>query len=227
MLNNKLAVYWYGYGGSSWMAEKLRCLIEDELGMKLVTIHEHPNADINWEINSVYSNLADADIVILPANYVRQPCKSNNRLTQAMALKKPIICEPMPSYLPIVKNYNNAILLKKGSEDEWRVALTELRDNKDLRLKLSEEAFKTSNNFSLEKVGNKWVNTLIHLSSIGSRKETIDVVIPTKNNIEILDECLKSFENSSLEEEIYIIENGDGVEELLKKTNIPYEVREV
>ena len=35
-----LKVFWYGYGGSSWMAEKLRYIIEDKLGMKLITIHE-------------------------------------------------------------------------------------------------------------------------------------------------------------------------------------------
>jgi len=220
-------VYWYGYGGSSWMAEKLRCLIENELGMELVTIHEHPDANIPWEKDTVYQNLKKADIIILPANYIRQPCKSNNRLTQSMALKKPVICEPMPSYISIVKNYNNAILLKKGTEEEWREALTLLRDDPKLCEKLSQEAFKTADYFSLKNLGEKWVNTLIHMNNIESRKETIDVVIPTKNNIEILDECLKSFKNSTLDEDLYIIDNGDGVEELLKNYSIPFEIREV
>ena len=114
---------WFGYGGNSWLAERLRHLIEDKLDMKLVSIHEHPNADIPWSIDTVYKELEKADIIIVTSNYKRQPCKSNNRLTQAMALGKPVICEKMPSYIPIVKNMHNAIILEGDSEEEWGFAL--------------------------------------------------------------------------------------------------------
>ena len=221
----RVEVFWWGYGGGSWMAEKLRYMIEDQLEMKLVTIHEHPDANIPWKLDTVYENLKKADIIILPANYKRQPCKSNNRLTQAMALRKPVICEPMPSYIPVVKNYENAIMLAEGSDQEWYYALKILRDNEFLRNKLAAKAYETSKKFSQEEMSLKWINLLISLDSKG--KTDIDVVIPTKNNIAILDECLKSFENSTLTETVYIVDNGEGVEDLVKKYNIPFEVKEI
>lgn len=221
-----LTVAWSGYGGGSWMAEKLRDMIEDDLGMKLVTQHEHPNADIPWDLNTVYTHLLEADIIILPANYKRQPCKSNNRLTQAMALGKPVICEPMPAYIPIVKNFENAIILKDNSDPEWRFALTLLRDDAKLREKLSKNALETSKNYSLESMSRNWVNALISLDYKDFNvNEEIDVVIPTKNNIAILDLCLKSFKNSTLSENIYIIDNGEGVEDLAKQYGVPCEVQ--
>jgi len=218
-------IYWWGYGGSSWMAEKLREMIEDDLGMRLITVHEHPDANIPWKLDTVYTHLKDADIIILPANHRRQPCKSNNRLTQAMALGKPIICEPMPSYIPIVKNFDNAIILKDGSDLEWKNALRLLRDDENLRKKLSANALETSKNYTLDAISGHWINALIYLFKEDSGKNNeVDVVIPTKNNIEILDQCLKSFKNSTLSENIYIIDNGEGVEELAKQYGVPYEV---
>jgi len=226
-MDNIIKVYWFGYGGSSWMAERLRYLIEDELDMKLYTIHEHPNADIPWKRDTVYKHLKNADIIILPANYLRQPCKSNNRLTQAMSLEKPIICEPMPSYLPIVENYKNAIILKTGELSEWRDALTQLRDDGELREYLAKNAKIKSEEYSIKNISSKWINALIYTLNESYEDKVIDVIVPTRNNEEILEECLKSFKNSTLKEEIYLIDNGDGVEDLIKKLNLPYEIREV
>jgi len=227
--SDKLQVFWFGYGGSSWMAEKMREMIEDDLGMKLVTIHEHPNADFSYTVDTIYDLLKKADIIIVPANFRRQPCKSNNRVTQAMAMNKPVVCDPMPSYLPVVKNYENAIMTNSGSDAEWRYALEKLRDDEDLRKLLSSNAYVSCFDYSINKIAEKWINALI---SFGSKEyncvastESIDVVIPTKNNLEILDECLKSFKNSTLNETVYIIDNGEGVQDLVEKYDIPYEVK--
>lgn len=228
-MNKKLKIGWWGYGGSSWMAEKLREMIEDDLGMQLITAHEHPDANIKWDLSTIYQELLKMDIIILPANFRRQPCKSNNRLTQAMALGKPVICEPMPAYVPIVKNFENAIILKDNSDLEWRNALRVLRDSEVLRNTLSKNALETAKSYSLESIAEHWVNSLISLDKKGSSlpNKDIDVIIPTKNNIEILDQCLKSFKNSTMTEYIYIIENGEGVEDLVKRCGIPYETKNI
>jgi len=228
---DKLQVFWFGYGGSSWMAEKMREMIEDDLGMKLVTIHEHPDADFPYSVDTVYDLLKKADIIIVPANYRRQPCKSNNRLTQAMAMNKPVICDPMPSYLPVVDNYVNSIMTGSGTEAEWRHSLEKLRDDADLRKVLSINGYDKSSKFTINEMSGKWVNALISMFSRENksvaRGEGIDVVIPTKNNIEILDECLKSFKNSTMNETVYIIDNGEGVQDLVDKYNVPYEVKNI
>ena len=227
---DKLHVFWFGYGGSSWMAEKMREMIEDDLGMKLVTIHEHPDADFPYSPDTVYDLLKQADIIIVPANFRRQPCKSNNRLTQAMAMSKAVVCDPMPSYFPVVENYSNAIMTSNGTDLEWRQALMKLRDDEDFRKLLATNASETCGDYGVNKIANKWVNALISLNSkeynsVVTYKENIDVVIPTKNNLEILNTCLESFKNSTLNETVYIIDNGEGVQGIVENLNIPYEVK--
>lgn len=226
---SQLQIFWYGYGGSSWMAERLRSMIEDELGMKLVTIHEHPDANIKWNLSTVYKELQKADIIIIPANYKRQPCKSNNRLTQSMALGKPVICDPLPAYIPIIKQGVNGFMTIDGKPEEYKWILKYLRDNEDIRKSVGERALETSKEYSLEEISRQWAEALVQHTKGKINEKAVDVIIPTKNNIEILDECLKSFKNSTLEEEIYIIDNGDGaqVEELVKSYNVPYEVKKV
>jgi glycosyltransferase involved in cell wall biosynthesis len=224
-----LKVYWFGYGGSSWMAEKLRSIIEDDLEMKLITIHEHPDANVPWNRETIYKELEKADIIIVPTNFKKQTCKSNNRLTQAMALGKPVICDPLPAYKNIVKQLENAIITTEGKDFEYKFWLQKLRDDESLRKKLGKNALETAKKYSLEKISKHWINELISLASKGSDQTAIDVIIPTKNNIEILDQCLKSFKNSTLTEEIYIIDNGDGnaIENLLKDYDILYEIKNI
>lgn len=228
---DKLTVYWFGHGGSSWMAERLRHTIEDKLDMKLVTIHEHPDADIPWSLDTVYRELEKSDIIIVPSNYTRQPCKSNNRLTQAMAIGKPVVCDCMPSYIPIVKNLHNAIMLKNSSLDEWEFALSLLKEDKDLRGKLGTNALKTAKEYSIDRMADKWIINLNNiLSNKKFHKTNVDVIIPTKKNIPIIKECLESFKNSSLTEEVYIIDNdceSDDLEKLVKELGIPYEIKEI
>jgi len=223
-----LRVYWFGYGGHSWHAEKLRELIEEELGMKLITIHEHPNANIQWNVDTVYEELKKADIVIIPTSYKRYPCKSNNKLTQAMALGKPVICDPLPAYIPIVENLVNAIMTTQGEESEYRLWLKYLRDNEDKRIAMGKKALETAKKYTVDEMCYKWVDALNSLPKKYS-PDKVDVIIPTKNNITILDECLKSFSNSTMSEEIYIVDNSDNteVEKLVKGYNIPYEVKEI
>jgi hypothetical protein len=226
-----LKCYWFGYGGGSWLAERLRYTIENKLGMKLITIHEHPDANVKWDLNTVFEELKKADIIILPANFKRQPNKSANRLTQAMALGKPIICDPMPSYKPVVENFKNAIMLKNGTEDEWEFSLNLLKENESLRSKLGSNALKTARNYTKEKMVVKWLDVLSKVPVKEKQTENkIDVVIPTKNNIPIINECLKSFKNSTCEETIYIIDNdteSNNLEELVKEYDIPYEVKNI
>jgi len=237
----RLKVMFFGYGGSSWMAEKLRYLIEDKLGMQLITIHEHPNADIPWDLNTVYQELKKADIIIVPANYRRQPCKSNNRVTQAMALGKPVVCDPLPAYCKIIKQGVNGFITAGDAEEHWEKYLKKLRDEPELRKKMGQEALKTAQNYTKEKMSEKWLEALKTLEIenknvevkqenkviLPNKSKAVDVIVPTKNNPEILEECLKSFNNSTMEEEVYIIDNGDGekVEEIAKKQGVPVEVR--
>lgn len=181
----KLKVYWFGYGGHSHIVEQFRPMIES-LDMELITIHEHDNANIKWDRNTWLNELNKADIIILPCNYEIQDAKSNNKLTQALSLKKPVICSPLPAYVEILNKYPNSFLIAYDKND-WEKYLNILKD-KNERDKLSIIGYDISKNYSIDNIGNKWV-------SLFENQETIDLIIPTYNNLQCLKLLLNSINN--------------------------------
>ena len=193
-------VYWFGYGGSSKLLDPLRPIIK-ELNIELIEIHEWPHATIKWELETWLNELKKADIIIIPANFEVQPCKSNTRLTQALSLGKPVICSPLDSYVRILNEYPGSFLIARNLQ-EWDNYLTTLRDNIELCKSLSEKAVIASKKYSIEEITKKWISVLDHV-------ECIDIIIPTYNNVEYLKMCLDSIKlNSSKRNNIIISDAG-------------------
>lgn len=174
-----LKIYFCGYGGNAYLAEELRPIIED-LGLNLITIHEHDNADIKWDKDTWLEHLKKADIIIAPANYKIQPAKSANRLTQAMSLGKPVVCSPLPAYLDVGKKYPGSFLIA-DSPEEWKERLMLLRDTPMFRQQLGERALKASQDYSLDAMGQKWV---LLLKEIKLSKKEIVKELPSEPSFE-------------------------------------------
>lgn len=203
-MENKLKVGWIGYGGNSWMAEELRSIIED-LGMKLITIHEHENADIKWERHTWLDHLREMDIIIAPANFQIQNAKSANRVTQAMSLGKPIICSPLASYLDIAKKHPGCFLIATEKE-EWKEKLRLLKNTPSFRQQLGQRALEAVRDYSIDAVGNKW-------ASVIQDREIVDIVIPTYKNLRGLKLCIDSIRAcTSILYNMIIVNNGDSKE---------------
>jgi len=204
-----LKVYFIGYGGNSWMAEELRPIIEDDLGMKLITIHEHENADIKWHKDTWYDHLNQADIIICPANYKVQPAKSANRVTQAMSMGKAIVCSPLPSYIDVAKKYPGCFLFADNPE-EWREKLKILRDNESFRKEMSNKAKEASKGYSLKVIGEKWLKLFDRIGdSVNKTNGLVDIVIPTYKNLRGLKLCLNSIrECTHVSYKIIIVDNS-------------------
>lgn len=102
---------------------------------------------VNWDINTVYGLMAEADIGIIPVDMSPDPLpgqdasfwqvKSENRLTMKMAMGLPVIASPVPSYLEIIDQGKNGFLA--SSRNEWMQCLEELRDP-ERRRAISEQA---------------------------------------------------------------------------------------
>lgn len=194
---------WFGYGGSSHLAEELRPMIEEELEMKLITIHEWDNADIKWNRLTVLDELKKADIIIIPSNYKEQPAKSNTRLTQALSLGKPVICSPLPAYTKIIGKTKCALTAK--NEIEWKQCLEELK-SKFLRDEFSKRALEVSKKFSIDSISGQWLNLFNSL-------EKVDIIIPTYNNLSCLKLCIESIrECTSFLYNIIVVNNGEDEE---------------
>ena len=198
-----LKVYWFGYGGSSYLAEELRPLIQS-LGMTLTTVHEWDTANVKWQRSTWLEEIKKADIIIIPTNYTKQPAKSNNRLTQSMAIGKPVVCSPLDSYLRIEKENPGCCLFAKTAE-EWRDCLTKLKDEQ-FRKAVSERALEASKKYSVEAIGTKWLKLFTNFDSV-------DIIIPTYNNPECLKLCVESIRACTDDTyQIIVVNNGTNEE---------------
>lgn len=100
----------------------------------------HPRVRrVAWHADGVYDALLAADIAILPIarkmdGDIGVPVwqiKSENRLTMKMAAGLPVVATPIPSYLPIVENGENALFARDASQ--WNDALARLRSPDERR----------------------------------------------------------------------------------------------
>lgn len=153
----QLIVNYTGMGGNSYLCRDLKPIIE-KVGMKLVMITEHDDADIKWNRDTYLQDMAKADIAICPQNFELQPCKSNVKLSLAMAVGLPTISSPLRSYKEIVKEGENGFIAKTA--EEWEDALLKLKDF-TLRKKISEAAWKTGKEYWPENIAAKYLNLLL------------------------------------------------------------------
>lgn len=202
-MENKLKVFYCGYGGNAWLAEDLRHIIND-LDMELFTIHEHENADIQWNRDTWFDHLKKADIIIAPANYKKQPAKSANRVTQALFLGKSVVCSPLPAYLEVAKKHPGSFLIADTPE-EWRERLTLLKNTPSFREQLEKRARIAAEDYSIDVIGQKWAALFREIGP----ESVVDIVIPTYNNIEYLKLCLESiYKNTKTPFRIIISDAG-------------------
>ena len=194
------------YGGNSGLVEDLRPMIE-ELGMSLITIHEWDSANIKWESQTWRQNLSQADIIVVPSNYELQPAKSANRVTQAMALGKPVICSPLQAYLDVEASHPDCLLVAR-SKEEWKGHLVKLRDDEAFRKNLGQRALTASKDYFIDAVGAKWVNALF------PEDTSVDIIIPVYNHekcLKYLKLCIEGIKKCTIGNyRIFAINNGSG-----------------
>lgn len=194
-----MLVYWFGYGGSKHLAEELRPLIE-KLNCKLVTMSEWEDSDVLWNKDTWLQELKKADVIIIPCNYNMQPAKSNNRLTQALSLGKPVICSPLDAYWKVNEKFPGCCLFASNL-NEWEFHLTELRDNEELCKILTERAFRAAAAYSIQEITKKWIDVI-------EKSDTLDIIIPSYNNVEYLKLCIHSIRKNTKAYNIIISDAG-------------------
>lgn len=186
----QLTIGWIGMGGNVVHAEELRSTIES-LGHKLVTIHEHDNADIKWDINTWQHDLAQCDIAIAPIDYEAQPSKSSNKIATYMALGLPVIASPLDAYNRVIQNGHNGFIA--DSTSEWRHYLI-LLSNSDLRRQIGEAGKETARQqFHIDVIGKRWADIIDGNQSLATTSKPqamVDIIIPTYNNDQYLNQCI-------------------------------------
>jgi GT2 family glycosyltransferase/tetratricopeptide (TPR) repeat protein len=221
------AVY-MGMGGNSFLVtEYLKDVIE-RAGYDLIVISEWDNADIKWDLNTWPDDFSTGDIALCPQRTSIQPAKSEVKVTTAMSLGLPVVASPLPSYIEIIENGKNGFICK--SEEEWFSALINLKDPQ-YRKKIADEAKKTVEEFSIEKISNQWKKTLYNLingllqfkkppENINVKnRSTVDIIIVSYNNVEYLKMCITSILLNTLHPYHIIISDGGSNKETWEYLN--------
>ena len=159
---DKLRVVYCGMGGNAYHAQKLQPLIES-LGMSLTIISEWEEHDVKWTNDTWLQELIKYDIVITPQDVALQPAKSNNKVTQAMALGLPVLCSPLPAYKEVITNGVDGFICE--TEEEWKQALEELRSVKR-RAEVGTAARLAIDNYSVQSIVKKWIDAIAEFKQI-------------------------------------------------------------
>ena len=188
-INKTLKVICCCMDGNVTKLERLRPIIAN-LGMELVTITEGPHGTVKWDNKTWLQELNKADIVIVPQHEWEQPAKSNTRVTQAMALGLPVISSSLQSYKEIVEHGKTGFICECG--EDWEKYLLLLRDNPELRIQVGAAAKNAVFNYSLDNISKQWINCLESLAHEANNPPSVDIIIPTWNNLDCLKLCIES-----------------------------------
>lgn len=151
--NKKLKVVWSGMSGNAPLVENLLKPIVLDLDMEFVEISNRPSSTIQWDRNTWYLEMAKADICLCPQDQWNFPCKSNVKVTTAMALGVPVIASPLLSYRETIIDGENGFIAH--TLEDWRNYLIQLK-SKELREYLSYRAFETVKEYSIDNTYKKW-----------------------------------------------------------------------
>jgi len=106
-------------------------------------ICEYGDTDIyKWVKNKFPKLIDDADIMVVPLNvnkYTR--CKSSIKFLEASSAKKPGVWQDIKQYQEVVEHGVNGFLATNAKG--WYDSLKKLIDDKELRRKMGEEAYRT------------------------------------------------------------------------------------
>jgi len=202
--SKKLKVVYFGYGGNSYLAEDLKDIVE-ELDMELILLTEWNTATIKWEKHSWVQHLLTCDICIIPQRKDQQ-CKSNNKLTQAMALGLPTITSPLPAYLDVVEDFIDSSVFKCETKDDWKKALERFKSWSE-RYQFGQLGKEIAKNYSIPIIADKWVSVFEKIPS------KVDIIIPTKDNYDYLEQAIQSLIHSknSVPSNLIIVDNSENI----------------
>lgn len=176
---------WAGMPENTPRAEQLRALLLAH-DCTLVTIHTGPGHDRYWTMDSWQYHLSACDFVIAPQDVVRQPAKSNTKVTTAMALGLPVIAAPLDAYTRIIRHGYNGLIA--ATPDEWGSAIGQMK-SAAFRAGLRLNGFHTAMAYRPENIALKWWEALLPEAYNAA---AVDIIIPTIYDTPHIHHCIES-----------------------------------
>ena len=104
--------------------------------------------------SDVHEQIKNSEIFVLPSDFEGLP----NALMEAMAMGFPVVSTDCPCGGPrmLIINQENGLLVPVGNKEAMAKAICQFIESSDLREKCGKEAYKARNQYSLDKILNKW-----------------------------------------------------------------------
>ena len=126
-----------------------------ELEKEITTLSMQDKVILTGESDTVAKNIADADIFVLPSDTEGMP----NALLEAMAMGLACIATDCPGGGPksLINDGENGLLCKVGDVEDMTNKLLKLLDNRELRLKLGQNARSIKDTCSIDNILSQWI----------------------------------------------------------------------
>ncbi len=137
------------YGDGSKEKELIDYICEKNLRSRVNIEHSCPD---------IHSRISDSEMFIMTSNYEGIP----NALLEAMAMGFPVVAYDCPpgGCAVLVEHEVNGILLKSQEAGVIAGALKMLAEDRGLRERLGNNARQVRSDFSLDKIGGKWLDLI-------------------------------------------------------------------
>jgi len=166
---NRIEIVWVGYK-DNWknldiIHKALKKLNDKSFYLKKIS--NHPEADIQWNLETVYKEILTGDIAIIPCSTNEWgKAKSNNRLTMFMALGLPVIVSPIPSYKKIIRNGYNGFLAENINDwVKYFLLSKDITIRRNIGMKAKEDVLKR---YSIEVIGDRWLSLINRILGLKS-----------------------------------------------------------
>lgn len=157
----RLRVAWVGYRKSWETVEPLRAVLRRPglEQLELVTVSNHPDADVQWELEAARRVVASSDVGAVPTRRDETAlAKSSNRVVSFMALGLPVVADRIDAYEQVIPDGVTGFLC--DSPEDWERSLLALR-SAELRREIARRArARIDPEFRLETAVDCWLDVL-------------------------------------------------------------------
>lgn len=164
---NTIKLVWVGAAGHWGTLTGLRQLLQQDERLRdfrLVTISNHPEANVQWDLETVWTEILKCDVGVIPVN-IEAPesaVKSNNRATMFKALGMPIICSRLPSYEEVIVTGQTGYFA--DTPEEWITSLLALVDP-DNRQKIGLNGRHSAlDKYGISRIGKDFLDLLVKIT---------------------------------------------------------------
>lgn len=132
--------------------------LENDLKDLVINLGLSESVNFHGYINDLYNKICSASIYVSSSNFEG----ISNSMIEALAMGVPSICTdcPVGGAAMMIQDGINGLLIPVGDENALYAAMCKIASDESFSRKLSNEAIKIRENYSVEKIYRKWMDIL-------------------------------------------------------------------